>query len=152
MVTIVTVIGNPEHAVDCADRASNTGTDRAANYRADRTRRATAFAGAFVRAADNALCMPELGHREQCEHNRRDGKIEFHRQTGRRHRRPDSGLVHLDSSICGSDRAGAGFCNADVTKKLLRRGKSRDPADHEKISAGLPAETAPAPCSGPTAH
>ena len=61
MVTIVTVIGNPEHAVDRADRASNTGTDRAANYRAHRTRRAAAFAGAFVRAADNALCMPKVG-------------------------------------------------------------------------------------------
>jgi hypothetical protein len=54
--------------------------------------------------------MPEMGHREQCERNRRNGKIKPHRQTGRQRRRPDPGLrLHLDSSIFGCERRRGGI-------------------------------------------
>ena len=53
---------NSEHAIHGAHRAADAGADRAAHDRADRTRRAVAFTGAFLRAADNTLRMAEMGY------------------------------------------------------------------------------------------
>ena len=60
-----------EHAVHGADRAADAGADRAADDGADRTGRAAAFAGAFLRAADDALRMAEMGDRQQGQRERR---------------------------------------------------------------------------------
>src|ERR1700688_805278 len=63
-MTIVAMIGNAEHAVDGTDCAADACTDCAADHRTDRTRRAAALARTFLRAADDALRVPEMGDRE----------------------------------------------------------------------------------------
>jgi hypothetical protein len=65
---VIPVAINPEDAIDSTHRAADTGADRAANDSAHRARRAAAFAGAVIsaalHAADDALRMSGVGHRE----------------------------------------------------------------------------------------
>ena len=68
---------NSEYAIHRADRAADTGADRAADDSTDRTRRAAAFAGAFLRAADDPLRMTEMGYGEQGQDKSRGGKLSF---------------------------------------------------------------------------
>jgi hypothetical protein len=70
---------NSEHAIHRTDRTADTGADRAANDRTDRTRRAAAFAGAFLRAADNPLRITEMGYCKQGQDNSRRRKLNFRR-------------------------------------------------------------------------
>jgi len=60
-VPVIAMIGNPEHAIDRADRTADACTDRAANHRPNRTRRAAALARTLLRAADDALRVTEMG-------------------------------------------------------------------------------------------
>ena len=61
MVAVVAVIGNPKHAIDGTDRTADAGTHRAANHGPYRTSRTAALTRAFLRSANDALRMPELG-------------------------------------------------------------------------------------------
>ena len=69
---IAAPIGNAEHAIHRADRAADTGSDRAADHTAYRTGGPVTFVGAFLRAAHDALGMPDMGDREQREGDGRD--------------------------------------------------------------------------------
>ena len=70
---------NPEHALDGAHRAADAGADRATDHTADRTGDPVTFLRAFLRAAHDALRMPDMGHRQQRENDGRGRKIEFAR-------------------------------------------------------------------------
>src|SRR5580704_3746003 len=121
---------NPEHAVDRAHRSADAGADRAA----DRTGGPIAFIRALLRTAHDALGMPDMGHREQCERERRARQIELRGRAGRQRRRRDLRLVHLVLSIAVAGRecaSGMGMCNADVTERL-RAGR----AIHKKLRNG----------------
>src|ERR1700678_3630009 len=71
MMTVMPIATNPEHAIDATHHAADTGADRAANDGAHRTCRAATIARALVsaalHAADDALRMAGMGHREQRE-------------------------------------------------------------------------------------
>ena len=107
---------NSEYAIHRADRTADTGADRAAHHGADRTRRAAAFAGAFLRAADDALRMAEMGYGKQGQDKSRGGKLNFKGRVDRQRRCPDLHL-HLNSSF-DSTAVGAGSFNADAAEKL----------------------------------
>ena len=53
----IAAVIDPEHAFDGAHRAADTGADRAADHTADRAGDPVAFAGAILRAAEDALGM-----------------------------------------------------------------------------------------------
>jgi len=89
---------NSEYAVHSADRAADTGADRAAHDSTDRTRRAATFAGPFLRAADNPLRMAEMGYSKQGEDNSRRGKLNFRGRVDGQRRCPDLRL-HLNASF-----------------------------------------------------
>jgi hypothetical protein len=71
IMTVIPIATNPEDAIDGTHRAADTGADRAANDGAHRTRRAATLARAVLSAAlyaaDDALRMAGMGHREQRE-------------------------------------------------------------------------------------
>ena len=72
---MIAAVRNSENAVDRADRAADTRADRAADQSPHRSGRTAALSRAFLRAADDALCVPEMGDRQQCESKRRGRKI-----------------------------------------------------------------------------
>ena len=53
---------NPEHALDRAHSAANTGPDRATHDTADRTCDPVALMGAFLRSAHDALRVSDVGN------------------------------------------------------------------------------------------
>ncbi len=112
----IAAIVNPEHALDRAHRPADAGSDRAADHTAHRAGDPVAFPGAFLRAAHEALRMPDMRSREQCEHDGRSCKIEFCGQRGRQGRRLD--LLHLIPHARPQLTGAAGTCNADAAKKL----------------------------------
>jgi hypothetical protein len=71
IMTVIPIATNPEDAIDGTHRAADTGADRAANDGAHRTCRAATLAravlSAALHAADDALRMAGMGHREQRE-------------------------------------------------------------------------------------
>jgi hypothetical protein len=67
----ITAIGDPEHTLDGAHRPADTGADRSANHTAHRAGNPVTFPGALLRAAHDALGMPELGDRQQRQNDRR---------------------------------------------------------------------------------
>jgi hypothetical protein len=73
--TIMAPIGNPEHAFNGSHRATDAGADRAANHAAHWTGGPVTFVCTLLRAAHDALRMPDLGDREQCKRDGRDTKI-----------------------------------------------------------------------------
>jgi hypothetical protein len=81
-------------------RAADTGSDRSADDAADRAANPVAFPGALLRAAHDALCMPDMGDREQCKHDGRECKIAFYGQPGWHRRRFDPGLRLHINSLC----------------------------------------------------
>jgi hypothetical protein len=89
-------VGNSERAVDGADGGSN----RAAHDSTDRPRGTIAFARALLGAADQALGVPEMGDREQCQNDRRACQAQLGGRTGRHGRRPDL-RIHLNSWLLG---------------------------------------------------
>src|SRR5258708_29556797 len=99
--TIMTPIGNPEHAFDGSHRAADAGADRAANHSAHRTGGPVTFVCALLRAAHDALRMPDLGDREQCERDGRDTKIQFCRGAGRQGKCRGLHLNSFDSAAMG---------------------------------------------------
>ena len=70
----MTAVGNPKHAIHRADRPANASADGAANQPAHRTGSAVAFVRTLLRAAYDALGLPGMRDREQCESQRRTGK------------------------------------------------------------------------------
>src|ERR1700694_1154631 len=97
----IATIPDPEHAFDRSHRAADTGTDCAANHTTDGAGNPVTLAGAFLRAAHDALRMPELGNREQRENECRSRK-EFYRHSGRQARCHGPGL-HVNSLVLGRD-------------------------------------------------
>jgi hypothetical protein len=104
MAVIPIATTNPEDAIDGTHGAADTGADRTANDRAYRASRAAALAhavlSAALHAADDALRVAGMGHRKQCQSERRGRKRELDRQTGcprRCHRLRGIHLVHLNS-------------------------------------------------------
>jgi hypothetical protein len=75
---------NPEHTVHGTDRATYTSADGTTHDRADWSGRASSLTGAFLRAADNALCMSEMRNRQQGESKRNGWEIKLRREIGRR--------------------------------------------------------------------
>jgi hypothetical protein len=71
IMTVIPIATNPEDAIDGAHRAADTGADRAANDGAHRACRTATLARAVLcaplHAADDALRMAGMGHREQRE-------------------------------------------------------------------------------------
>src|SRR3979411_2229190 len=65
MATPPATIRNPEHALDGSHCATDAGPDRAANHTADRAANPVAFRRALLRAAHDALRMPDMGDCEQ---------------------------------------------------------------------------------------
>ena len=59
------VPGNSEDPVHSADCATDASPDGSAHNRADRSGRAPALTGTFLRAADDALRMSEVGYGQQ---------------------------------------------------------------------------------------
>ena len=95
---------DPEHALDGAHGAADTGADRATHHAADRAGDPVAFPGALLRAAHDALGIAELRHREQREDDRRRRQNEFGRQAGRQRGSADlsSSSEFLDAGHDGS--------------------------------------------------
>ena len=75
-------IRNPEHALDRAHRAADAGADGAANHTAHGAGDPASFVGTLLSPAHDTLGVPDIGNREQCEHDCRNRKMEFYRQTG----------------------------------------------------------------------
>jgi hypothetical protein len=143
MVTMVTVMPavvipiattDSKDAIDRAHRAADTGADRATNDRAHRACRAAtlthALIGAALHAADDALCMTGMGHRQQRENECRGCKRQLDAQAGCRRRYDRLHCVHpvhLDQFL----RLGRygfrtrGTCNADVAKRLRDLGNPK---------------------------
>jgi hypothetical protein len=94
-VTAIAAIRNPEHAINGTHGAADAGADRAANHAAYRTGGPVALIRAFLRTADDALRMPELGDREQRQSDGRNGKTKPDGQTGGQSQCLDLRL-HLD--------------------------------------------------------
>ena len=92
---IAAVIGNAEYAVHRADGAADAGSDRSANGAADRTGNPVAFIRALLRAAYDALRMPDMGDREQRERECRTRKIKPRGRTGWQRRCSDFGVFIL---------------------------------------------------------
>lgn len=90
IMTVIPIATDPEDAIDGTYRAADTGADRAANDGAHRACRAATLAlallSAALHAADDALRMPGMGHREQGENERCGCKRELDAQAGCRHR------------------------------------------------------------------
>src|SRR5665213_3103581 len=93
-VTAIAAIGNAEHAVHGAHRTADTGADRAANHSADWTGGTAAFIRALLRAANDALGMPDVRNREQGESKGCARKMEFCGRAGGERRCHD---LHLNS-------------------------------------------------------
>jgi hypothetical protein len=68
-------IGDSEHAIDCTDRTTNTCSHRLADHAADGTGNPITFVPAFLSATHDALRVSDMGDRQQCECERRAGKI-----------------------------------------------------------------------------
>ena len=83
------MLGNPEHAIHRADCTTHTRADRTSDDRADRTGSAPALAGTFLRAADNALRMPEMGYRQQGQCDRGGCQMKLVGKAARQRQRPD---------------------------------------------------------------
>ena len=86
MATAIAAIRNAEHAFHATDRAADAGADRATDHAADRTGGAIAFAGALLGAADDALGMAELRHRQQrqSQARQRPTAVSWARSLGRK--------------------------------------------------------------------
>jgi hypothetical protein len=87
--------GEPEHALDRAHGAADTGADRASDHAAHGTGYAITFVGALLRTTDNALGMAGVGH---CKQRQRDGEhSEYERQrpAGGQDRALNLGFRHL---------------------------------------------------------
>jgi hypothetical protein len=103
VMMVMPIATNPEDAIDGTHRAADTGADRAANDGTHRTCRAATLAravlSAALHAADDALGMAGMGHREQRESERCGCERELDAQAGCRRRcnRPRHvHPVHLD--------------------------------------------------------
>jgi hypothetical protein len=96
MATPPATIRNPEHALDGSHCATDAGPDRAANHTADRAANPVAFRRALLRAAHDALRMPDMGDCEQGESACRGRKMKLYRPTGGQCRCSDPRL-HLNS-------------------------------------------------------
>jgi hypothetical protein len=127
VAAIMTPIGNPEHAINGTHSAADAGADRAANHTAYRTGGPVAFIRAFLRTADDALRMPELGDREQRQGDGRNRKTEPDGQTGGQSRCLDFRLhLKLNSLMVSGDCADrAGIFNVDAAKRLRACDKIR---------------------------
>jgi hypothetical protein len=90
-------IGNTEHAIHSADCAANTCPDCLANHAADWASHPVTFVSTLLRAAHDALRVPDLRNRQQSESERRARKIELRRLADRRGRRLDLVHNHLGS-------------------------------------------------------
>src|ERR1700704_1779203 len=102
MATPPATIRNPEHALDGSHCATDAGPDRAANHTADRAANPVAFRRALLRAAHDALRMPDMGDREQGESECRGRKMKLYGQTGG-HCRCSDPRLHLNSFLLGRD-------------------------------------------------
>jgi hypothetical protein len=83
---IMMPIRNPEHAIHRANGAADTSADRAANHATYRTGHAIAFRRTFLRTADDALGVPDVGDGEQRKGERRGAKIKPGCRAGRQRR------------------------------------------------------------------
>src|SRR3981081_3285939 len=136
MATPPATIRNPEHALAGSHCATDAGPDRAANHTADRAANPVAFRRALLRAAHDALRMPDMGDREQGDSECRGRKMKLYGQTGGHCRCSDPPL-HLNSFLLGRDCTdGAEICNADAAKKLRACGEfgTRRRCPKEKIA------------------
>jgi hypothetical protein len=92
---------NPEHTVHGTDCATHTSADGTTHDRADWSGRASSLTGAFLRAADNALCMSEMRNRQQGESKRSGCQMKLRREMGWLRQRPGLGIglrrLHLIS-------------------------------------------------------
>jgi hypothetical protein len=61
---VIAAIVNPEHALDGAHRPADAGSDRATDHTTYGARDPVAFPGAFLRAANDPLSMPDMRNRE----------------------------------------------------------------------------------------
>src|SRR5712664_3554037 len=150
----IAAIVNPEHALDGAHRPTDAGSNRAADHTAYGAGDPVAFPGAFLRAANDTLRMPDMGNRQQCEHDGRDTKIEFCGKADRKHRCIDPDLLHLNSS-CSAIPGRRGTCNADSAKRLRVCGKFRTGGPRVGPLGNLrgpPNSARPTPCLRPAAH
>ena len=96
---------NSQYAIYRANRAADPGADRTTHDSTDRTRRAAAFAGAFLRAADDPLRMAEMGYGKQGQDKSRGGELSFKGRVDWQRRCPDLHL-HLNSSFDRNSRRG----------------------------------------------
>jgi hypothetical protein len=85
-MTVMPIATNPEDAIDGTHRAADTGADRAADHSSHRACRAAALSHALLsaalHAADDALRMAGMGHREPCENQCGGCKRELDAQAG----------------------------------------------------------------------
>src|ERR1700688_3145039 len=78
----IAAIGNSEHALDGPHRAADAGANRAADHPTHGAGNPVAFVRVLLRAAHDALRMPDMGNREQSEYQRRSRKMKLYGQTG----------------------------------------------------------------------
>src|SRR6266436_1296673 len=97
-------IGNSEHAVDGAHRATDAGANGAANHTAHGAGDPAAFVGTLLRPAHNTLGMTDMGNHEECEHDRRSRKMQFYGPSARQRRCSDLSL-HRNFLLLGRDCA-----------------------------------------------
>ena len=118
---------DPEHALDRAHGAADTGADRTADHAAHRTGDPVTFVGAFLRAAHDALGMSGMGIAPAARERWRPSQARIWPANDRQRGRLDPDLVHLHSLRSRRVSAGgAGLSNAAAAKKLPWRADSQD--------------------------
>jgi hypothetical protein len=95
---------NSEYAIHRADCTTDPGADCAAHDGTDRSCRAAAPVGAFLRAADDPLRMAEMGHGKKGQHESRNRKLNPEGRVEWQRRRLDLRLLLLKSSFARNSR------------------------------------------------
>jgi hypothetical protein len=119
-VTAVT-IGNPQHAIDGADRSAHARADGATDSGTYRACHAAAFVRSFLRAADDPLRMSHVGNCQERKYEWRRRKQARKRKRGRQRRRRDPCPlpVHFRDFLylikAGRILTDAALCNAGLT-------------------------------------